>query len=76
MNTEAMAQQATVRLTQHINRSAGQHSRAIREARQIDAPTTADIFAIGMESVTAYRFAEWLCKGAGVSYPPQQTEAL
>ena len=35
-----------------------------------DAPTSADIFAMCMESRTADNFVKWLCTMAGVAFPP------
>lgn len=33
-------------------------------------PTSADIYAMSCESEIADRFAKWLCKAAGVDFPP------
>lgn len=33
-------------------------------------PTAEDIYAMCMESRTAYEFAEWLCAQAGITFPP------
>lgn len=35
------------------------------------APSSADIFAMCMESNTADQFAKWLCSAAGVTFPPE-----
>ncbi len=35
-----------------------------------DVPTSADIFAMCMESQTADNFVKWLCTMAGVAFPP------
>ena len=35
-----------------------------------DVPTSADIFAMCMESATADNFVKWLCSMAGVAFPP------
>jgi hypothetical protein len=67
MTIEQMADEARKTVFQHINRSAGQHSRAMQNAK---APTSADLYAIGMESDTAYRLMPWLCRQAGISFPP------
>jgi hypothetical protein len=68
MNIETMCAEATRVVSERINRSAGQHLRQMRD--NAGAPTEADIFAMGMESDTAYKYGAWLCKQAGVSYPP------
>ena len=68
MTIESMCTEATRVVSERINRSAGQHLRQMRE--NAATPTEADIYAMGMESDTAYRFGAWMCKQAGVSYPP------
>ena len=67
MNVEQMCADAIKRVEHSVNRSAGQHIRAMHNAA---APTSTDLFAMGMESDTAYRLMPWLCKQAGVSFPP------
>ena len=69
MNIEAAVQAATARVVASINRSAGQHSRAMRSHTAI---TEADLYAMGMESDTAYRLMPQLCALAGIAYPPKQ----
>ena len=72
MNTEKMCIDARQRVSIHINRSAGQHSRAMKAAAvQPDSPSESDIYAMGMEGPTGYKFAAWLCKQAGVNFPPK-----
>jgi len=68
MTIETMCAEASKAVSMQINRSAGQHLRVMRENSQ--TPTEADIYAMGMESNTAYRFGAWMCKQAGVTYPP------
>lgn len=68
MTTEEMCIEARKAIAIHINRSAGQHSRAMSSP---PAPTEGDLYAMSMESDTAYRFGQWLCKQAGISYPPR-----
>jgi hypothetical protein len=48
--------------------AAGQKS---NEGRMI---TENDLYAIGMESPTAWAKMEELCKALGIPYPPQQTK--
>jgi hypothetical protein len=36
----------------------------------IKAPTASDVFAMAMESNTAYKLTPWLCKQAGIAFPP------
>lgn len=74
MTIEAMCLDARKAITTAVNRSAGQHIRAMHTTRNAGAPTSADIYAMTQESDTAYRLAPWLCKQAGISYPPQQPE--
>ena len=70
LNIERMAEAASRAISQSVNRSAGQHLRQMRE--NAGAPTEADIYAMAMESNTAYRFGEWMCKQSGISFPPKQ----
>lgn len=70
MTTDEMCIEARKAIAVHINRSAGQNLRAMRESSYANAPTEGDLYAMAMESETAYRFGQWLCKQAGVSYPP------
>lgn len=72
MSIEQLCADANHRVSQHINRSAGQHLRALRPA--VPAPTSAEIYAMAMDSNTAYRFAAWLCASAGVDFPPINKE--
>jgi len=68
MNTEQMCTDARRRVRESVNRSAGQHLRAMRSTAT--APTTTDIYAMCMESESADQFAMWLCEQAGVAFPP------
>jgi len=68
MTIETMCIEASKAVTMQINRSAGQHLRAMRENAQ--TPTETDIYTMCMESDTVYKFAAWMCKQAGVTYPP------
>ena len=68
MNTEQMCTDARRRVRESVNRSAGQHLRAMRSAGM--APTSSDIYAMTMESEEAYKFGAWLCEAAGVAFPP------
>ena len=36
----------------------------------MNTPTSDDIYAMCMESRTAYEFAEWLCAQAKIAFPP------
>ena len=74
MTIDAMCLEARKTVANHVSRSAGQHLRAMHTTRNAGAPTGADIYAMTQESDTAYRLAPWLCKQAGISYPPQQPE--
>ena len=38
--------------------------------------TEDDLYAIGMESPTAWLKMEELCKALGIQYPPQQKQAI
>lgn len=69
MNLEQLCAEANGRMAHHINRSAGQHLRALRPVAP-DAPTSSEIYSMAMESNTAYRFGQWLCASAGVDFPP------
>lgn len=73
MSIEQLCADANSRVAHHINRSAGQHLRALRPAAPV-APTSSEIFAMAMESDTAYRFRQWLCSAAGVDFPPINKE--
>ena len=66
MNIDEMAHSASTRLVQGINRSAGQHLRAIRRP----AITSSDLYVIGMESATAQLLMPELCALLGIEYPP------
>jgi len=70
MNIEAMCEVAQARVTSQINRSAGQHLRAMKAIAAPAAPTSSDIYAMSMESDVAYTHAKWLCAQAGVAFPP------
>ncbi len=35
-------------------------------------PTSAEIYAMAMESNVAAAYVQWLCAAAGVDYPPKQ----
>lgn len=69
MSIEQLCADANSRVAHHINRSAGQHLRALRPAAP-EAPTSAEIYCMCMESDTAYEFGRWLCASAGVDFPP------
>lgn len=71
MTIDQMCIEANRNLIAHINRSVGQHLRHMRE-KYAPSPTEDDIFAIAMESDTAYKLTPWLCKQAGIDYPPRQ----
>ena len=73
MDIELMCREAQTRVTAHVNRSAGQHVRAMKAAAApapLAAPTSADIYAMACESDTADQYAKWLCTMAGVPFPP------
>lgn len=72
MTIETMCIDASKAVNERINRSAGQHLRAMK-THHVATPTDADIYAMAMESDAAYKFAPWLCKQAGISFPPQNT---
>ena len=72
MTIESMCTDAEKAVSERINRSAGQHLRASREQHNTDTPSDADVYAMCMESDTAYHFAAWICKQAGIGFPPQQ----
>lgn len=38
--------------------------------------TEADLYAMGMESPTAWAKMEELCKALGIQFPPQQEQAI
>jgi len=69
MSTEQMCIEARQRVATHINRSAGQHARAMK-APAPAAPTSAEIFCMCMESDMSDQYARWLCHAAGVAFPP------
>ena len=72
MNLDQLAAEAMKRISEHINRSAGQHTRAMKAALQAPpkAPTSSDIYAMCCESETSDQYAKWLCAAAGVAFPP------
>ena len=73
MDIELLCRDAQTRVASHINRSAGQHTRAMKAAAMPAppaAPTSADIYAMCCESDTSDQYAKWLCAAAGVAYPP------
>ncbi len=39
---------------------------------ELTPPTAWEIYSICMESSLAAEYAQWLCKMAGVDYPPKQ----
>ncbi len=63
-----MCAEANRNLAKFINQSAAQHLRAMRNP--VKVPTASDVFAMAMESNTAYKLMPWLCKQAGIAYPP------
>lgn len=69
MNIEKLCAEANSRVAHHINRSAGQHLRALRPSAP-DAPSSSDIYAMCCESSLADKHVKWLCSAAGVAYPP------
>ena len=70
MTIEQMCLEANRTIASHINRSAGQHIRAIKSASAPTPPTTSEIYAMCCESDTADQFAKWICLAAGVAFPP------
>lgn len=73
MDIELMCRDAQTRVISHINRSAGQHVRAMRAVSApapLAVPTSSDIYAMCMESDTSDQYAKWLCAAAGVAFPP------
>lgn len=73
MNLDLMCREAQTRVASHINRSAGQHVRAMKAVATpapMAVPTSSDIYAMCMESDTSDQYAKWLCVAAGVAYPP------
>jgi hypothetical protein len=69
MTIEQMADEARKTVFQHINRSAGQHSRAMRKPTATLTPSA--LYAMGMESNTAGDLMHELCKALGTDYPPR-----
>ena len=73
MDIELMCREAQTRVTSQINRSAGQHLRAMKAPAApapMAAPTSADIYAMACESDVADQYVKWMCAAAGVAYPP------
>ena len=83
MNTEAMAEQATKRVSQFIARSAGQHSRAIREhadewtiesmenaaaCHQQDMDKLALLYELGCKYEISMEDSRKLCDVAGIDF--------
>ncbi len=80
---DTMASAAMRRVSESVNRSAGQHQRVMREHAEAyardngltpstGAPTSAEVLDMCMQSDTAYKYVQWLCAAAGVDYPPKQ----
>ena len=68
MTIEQMCAEANRTIAKFVNQSAAQHLRAMRNP--VRAPTEAEIYEMAMTSDTAYKLCPWLCKQAGIAYPP------
>ena len=68
MTINQMCIEANLNIAKFVNQSAAQHLRAMRNP--VRAPTAAEIYDMAMESDIAYKLCPWLCKQAGIAYPP------
>jgi hypothetical protein len=86
MNIDQMCSDAKSRIYMHINRSEGQHLRHMREQRPCrmtdqQRVLSDELYCMAMR-LTDMRvknvdaLIEGFCELAGVSYPPQQMEAV
>jgi len=74
---DRMAEAASKAVTISVNRSYGQHIRAMRETRALDALTSSDIHDLAMRLTDAGESKSYvdnitlrICTQAGVPFPP------